>query len=42
VVLPALKRMETALQTGSQVSKEISQKMRTAEDEACSPFKQPI
>lgn len=42
VVLPALARMEQALQTGSQVSKEISQKMRTAEDEACSPFKQQI
>lgn len=41
-VLPALKRMEAALQTGSQVSKEISQKMRTAEEEASSPFKNPI
>jgi WXG100 family type VII secretion target len=39
VVLPGLKRMESALQTGSTVSKEISQKMRSAEDEACAPFK---
>lgn len=42
VVLPALSKMEKALQAGSQVSKEISQKMRAAEDEACSPFKRPI
>lgn len=41
-ILPALKRMETALQTGSQVSKEIAQKMRSAEEEACAPFKRPI
>ena len=40
LVLPGLKRMETALQSGSQVTKEISQKMRTAEEEASSPFKQ--
>jgi WXG100 family type VII secretion target len=42
VVLPALKKMETALTTGAQVSKEISQKMRSAEEEACSPFKRSI
>lgn len=42
VVLPGLQRMETALQSASQVAKEIAQKMRTAEEEAASPFKQPI
>jgi WXG100 family type VII secretion target len=42
VVLPALKRMEVALTTGAQVSKEISQKMRSAEEEACSPFKRSM
>lgn len=39
VVLPGLKRMESALQTGSTVSKEISQKMSSAEEEASAPFK---
>lgn len=39
VVLPALKKMDAALAAGSQVSKEISQRMRSAEEEASSPFK---
>ncbi len=42
IVLPTLKKMEAALTTGSQVSKEIAQKMRSAEEEAGSPFKRAI
>jgi WXG100 family type VII secretion target len=40
VVLPASQRLESALKNGSQVTKEISQRMHQAEEEASSPFKQ--
>jgi len=40
MVLPATQRLEAALKTGSQVTKEISQRMRQGEEEASSPFKQ--
>ena len=40
MVMPAAQRLEAALKTGSQVTKEISQRMRQAEEEASSPFKQ--
>lgn len=39
-VLPAVQRLEKALESGSQVTKEIVQNVRNAEDEASSPFKQ--
>jgi|SRR5215207_9747283 WXG100 family type VII secretion target len=39
-VLPASQRLESALKTGSQVTKEIVQHVRQAEEEASSPFKQ--
>jgi WXG100 family type VII secretion target len=39
-VLPASQRLESALKTGSQVTKEIIQHVRSAEEEASSPFKQ--
>jgi WXG100 family type VII secretion target len=39
-VLPAVQRLEKALETGSQVTKEIVQQVRQAEEEASSPFKQ--
>ena len=39
-VLPASQRLETALKTGSQVTKEITQHVRNAEEEASSPFRQ--
>lgn len=40
IVFPASQRLETALKTASQVTKEISQKVHQAEEEASSPFKQ--
>jgi hypothetical protein len=40
IVLPATLRLETALKTGSQVTKEIVQRVRQGEEEASSPFKQ--
>jgi WXG100 family type VII secretion target len=39
VVLPAIQRLETALQQGAAVTREIAQTMRQAEDEASSPFR---
>ena len=40
LVFPATQRLENALKTGSHVTKEISQRVRQAEEEASSPFKQ--
>lgn len=40
VVFPASQRLEAALKTASQTTKEISNHMRQAEEEASSPFKQ--
>jgi WXG100 family type VII secretion target len=40
VVLPATQRLEGELKKGAQVTKEISERMRQAEEEASSPFKQ--
>ena len=42
LVLPAVQRLEGALHTGSQVTKEISEQMRRAEEEASSIFKQAM
>ena len=39
-VLPASQRLENALRTGSQVTKEIVNRVRQGEEEASSPFKQ--
>lgn len=39
LVLPAVQRLEKALENGSHATKEIVQHMRQAEDEACSPFR---
>jgi uncharacterized protein YukE len=39
VVLPAIQRLETALQQGAAVTREIAQTMRQAEDEASSVFR---
>jgi WXG100 family type VII secretion target len=40
IVLPASQRLENALKTGSQVTKEIVNRVRQGEEEASSPFKQ--
>jgi WXG100 family type VII secretion target len=39
LVLPAVQRLEKALESGSHVTKEIVQNVRRAEEEASSPFK---
>ena len=38
-VLPAVQRLDKALESGSHVTKEIVQRVRQAEEEASSPFK---